>query len=140
MQILKILGYVVQGIAVLGGLGGITSLLLTRTQKRRLLSESSKTDAEADSILADAQTKRSDRELRLVSAYERWGDSLQERLEEAEEKIALLTEYIEVLVQALRTAGAPVPPVPRKMVEEAHARMDPDTSPKRIIRPSGRNS
>ncbi len=107
-------------LAGLGGVGGVTALLLVRTQKRKLLADSGKTDAEADSIMADAQTKRVDREARVLDMYDRGMQSMQERLDDAEEKIDRLTTYIEILVQALRAGGQPVPPMPPKMAADAH--------------------
>jgi hypothetical protein len=107
---------------VVGGLGGLTALFMVRTQKRKLTAESGKTDAEADSILADASAKKTDREGRILDMSEKLLAQMQDRLEDAEAKIDRLTEYIEVLVQALRTGGQPVPPMPRQMRQEAHDR------------------
>lgn len=104
-----------------GGVGGLTALFLVRAQKRKVVSESGKTDAEADSILADASAKKTDRESRILDMSEKLLVQMQDRLEDAEIRIDRLTEYIEVLVQALRTGGQPVPNMPQRMAEEAHA-------------------
>ena len=107
-------------LVALGGLGGVAGFLMVRAQKRKVISESTKTDAEADSILADASGKRTDREGRILDMYERGMNSMQERLDDAEAKIDRLTNYVEVLVGALRAAGQPVPPMPRQMTDSAH--------------------
>jgi ABC-type Fe3+-hydroxamate transport system substrate-binding protein len=59
---------------------------------------------------------------RILDMSEKLLAQMQDRLEDAEAKIDRLTEYIEVLVQALRTGGQPVPPMPRQMRQEAHDR------------------
>ena len=113
-------GLFIAVLGALGGLGGIGALFMVRTQKRKLLADTGKTVAEADSIVADATSKRTDREARILDMYERGMANMQERLDDAEAKIDRLTEYVEVLVVALRAAGQPVPPMPQRMSAEAH--------------------
>lgn len=103
-----------------GGVGGVTALFMVRAQKRKVVSETGKTDAEADSVLADASLKKTMRETAILDMYERGMANMQERLDEAEERIDRLTEYVEVLVTALRSAGSSVPPMPHRMVYDAH--------------------
>lgn len=106
-------------LVALGGLGGIGAFFMVRVQKRKIIAESGKTDAQADSIMADAQAKRTDSLGRVVEMYDRGLSSMQERLDEAEAKIDKLTEYVEILVRALRAAGQPIPSMPRLMAQEA---------------------
>lgn len=108
-------------VMTVGGIGGIAALFMVRAQKRKLVADTGKTDAEADLVLADASMKKVSREARILDMSESVMRSMRERLGEAEAKIDRLTSYVEVLVQALRTAGAPVPPMPRQMSEDAHA-------------------
>lgn len=121
VEIATVLDWGIKLLLALGGVGGITALFMVRAQKKKIVAESGKTDAEADNITADAGLKRTDREGRILDMSERVLVSMQERLDDAEGKIDRLTEYVEVLVQALRTAGAAVPPMPHKMTEDAHA-------------------
>jgi hypothetical protein len=96
----------------LGSIGGIGAFFMVRAQKRKILAESSRTDAEAESIVADAQAKRTQRELNLLAAYERGVDDLTEKLDRANDKIDRLTQYVEMLVTVIRDAGMSVPPMP----------------------------
>lgn len=103
-----------------GGVGGICALFMVRAQKRKLVADTGKTDAEADLITQQAQAKKTDREGRILDMSERVLKSMQEQLDNAEDKIDRLTEYVEILVHALRDAGQPVPPMPAKMADDAH--------------------
>lgn len=104
-----------------GGIGGIAALFMVSTQKRKLVADTGKTDAEADLITQEAQAKKTDREGRILDMSDRLLTQMQERLEGAEDKVDRLTEYVEILVQALRKAGQPVPPMPANMADDAHA-------------------
>lgn len=117
---MTILDWVFKGLLALGGIGGIGALFMVRAQKQKVVSESGKTDAEADSILVDASLKKTSREALILDMYERGMANMQERLDDAEERIDRLTEYVEVLVVALRRAGQAVPPMPHRMSDDAH--------------------
>lgn len=119
-QPIQIIDWAIRFLLTLGGAGGLTALFMVRTQKKKIVSESGKTDSEADSIAADASLKKTTREAAILDMYERVMSNMQERLDEAEERMDRLTEYVEVLVQSLRAAGQPVPPMPRRMSEDAH--------------------
>ncbi|MDB5733284.1 MAG: hypothetical protein JWQ03_3179 [Variovorax sp.] len=108
----KIIDYAIKAFMAIGGIGGITAFFLVKVQKRKTLAESTRTDAEADSIVADAQNKRTDRESRILDMYEKSAAYMQEQLEDANNKIDRLTVYVEILVQAMRDSGTKVPPMP----------------------------
>lgn len=120
-ELAQVIDWGIKILLALGGLGGIGALFMVRAQKRKVVAESGKTDAEADSIMADVSVKKVDREGRVLDMQERLMNNLQERLDDAEAKIDRLTEYVEVLVGALRDAGQPVPSMPPRMSQEAHA-------------------
>lgn len=103
----------VQVVVAVGGLAGIVALLLVGAQKRKLVSESGKTDAEADTVLADAYSRRAATQVSLIGPYERVVERMQAELDEALEKIDRLTDYVEVVVAIAREAGLHVPPMPR---------------------------
>lgn len=105
----------------LGGLSGVTAFFMVRAQKRKLAADTGKTEAEADSVMADASSKRTSREAMVLDMYEKGMSNLQERLDDAEGKLDRLTAYVEVLVQELRSNGVAVPPMPRKMSDDAQA-------------------
>jgi hypothetical protein len=119
-----ILTVLVQVVVGLGGLAGIVSLLTVRAQKRKLISESGKTDAEADAAFSEAYHRRASTQVSLVGPYERVMDRMQEELDEANERIDRLTTYVETLVDIVRGAGLAVPPMPRP----------PDPPPRRPAR------
>jgi hypothetical protein len=100
------------------------SLLTVRAQKRKLISESGKTDAEADAAFSEAYHRRASTQVSLVGPYERVMDRMQEELDEANERIDRLTTYVETLVDIVRGAGLAVPPMPRP----------PDPPPRRPAR------
>lgn len=120
MEPTQVIDWGIKALLALGGLAGIGSLFLVRAQKNKVVAESGKTDAEADSVLADASLKKTNREARILDMYERGMASMQERINESEERMDRLTEYVEVLVSALREAGQPVPPMPPRMKDDAH--------------------
>ena len=109
-----------------GGIGGITALFMVRAQKRKLLADTGKTEAEADSVTADASSKRTNRESRILEMQQELNEGIAARLARAEEKADRLTEYVETLVAALREAGVAVPPMPKKMTDDVvhHPRQD----------------
>lgn len=99
---------VIQALVALGA-AGLVSLLTVRAQKRKLMAESGKTDAEADALLAEADQRRVTTQVELVAPYERIMDRMQEELNEANERVDYLESYIETLVEAMRAAGITVP-------------------------------
>jgi chaperonin cofactor prefoldin len=115
-----ILDWAFKALVGIGGLGGLLALILVRQQKRKLVADTGKTVAEADLITEEAQTRKTTREALVLDMYERGMANMQERLDDAEDKLARLTEYVEILVQALRETGAAVPAMPKKMAEDAH--------------------
>jgi len=108
----------------LGGVGGVTAFFMVRAQKRKLLADTGKTDAEADSLLADAQTKRTAREVSLLEPYERIQNRMGRELNEAYQEIDRLKEWVMRLTDAMKAAGIPVPDEPPKV-----QRQHPDTNP-----------
>ena len=101
-------------LAVLGGLGGLGALLMVGVQKRKILSETGKTNAEADSVAAEAQAKRTAREVSLIEPYERVQTRMVKEMEDLYAEVDRLTTYVETLVTILRNAGLQVPPMPPK--------------------------
>jgi hypothetical protein len=114
MDATQVFDYVVKGLLAIGGLAGMAGLLSVRAQKRKLLSESGRTDAEADSVLADAQSKRTAREISMIEPYERIQARMQGELDDVYAEIDRLKDYIETLVEVIRKAGVPVPDMPPK--------------------------
>ncbi|SDN79397.1 hypothetical protein [Geodermatophilus sp. DSM 45219] len=117
----------------LGGIGGIGALFMVRQQKRKMAADAGRTEAEADSIMADVGSKATDRADRVLSMQERVMRGMQERLDEAEARMDQLTSYVEILVQALRTANVAVPPMPRKMAEDARSGNHTPTNPEMVV-------
>lgn len=115
----QVIDWGIKLLLALGGVGGITALLMWPRQRNKLIADTGKTGAEADLLTADAATKRTSREQAILDMYDRMAKAMETRLLDAEAKIDSLTGYVEVLVQALRGAGAAVPPMPRRMAEEA---------------------
>lgn len=111
-------------LAGLGAVGGGGAFFMVRAQKRKLLADTGKTDAEADGLLADAQAKRTQREVSLLEPYERIQNRMGHELDEAYQEIDRLKEYLGRMVDALKAAGIPVPDEPPK-VQRRH----PDTNP-----------
>lgn len=99
---------------VLGGSAGVTALFMVGAQKRKLVAESGKTDAEADSMLADAQSKRTAREISMIGPYERIQARMQAELNDVYAELDRLKEWAEQMATALRGAGVPIPPMPPK--------------------------
>lgn len=115
-----IIDWVLKIFLAIGGITGLLSLFLVREQKRKLLSDTGKTDAEADSIVADAKIKHTDRESRVLDMYEKVLKTTTDRLDDANKRLDELTMYVNVLVLALRNAGQPVPPMPKTMADRAY--------------------
>lgn len=137
--------YGLRGVIAIGGLAGVAALLTVVQQRRTLASNAGKTDAEAGLILADVASrpddKHTERADRLLTMQERFMEkamaNMQDRLDDAEAKLDQLTTYVEVLVQALRGHGHPVPAMPRKMADEARAGTHPPSDPAmRVVRPT----
>ena len=125
MDVHVALDYLVKAILTAGGVGGITALFMVRSQKRKLVAESGKTDAEADSVLADAQAKRTAREISMIEPYERIQKRMQGELDDVYAEIDRLKEYIETLVTVVRRAGVPVPDMPPKKPRHSPATTPP---------------
>lgn len=105
---------VVQILVGLGGLAGISSLFLVRAQKRKLVADSGKTDAEADTAFSEAYNRRAATQVSLIDPYERVMGRMQEELDEANDRVDYLEAYITLLVDAMREAGITIPPRPPK--------------------------
>lgn len=104
--------YVVQILLAIGGAAGLLSLFTVRQQKRKLLSESGKTDAEADTVLADAYSRRAATQVTLLEPYERVMERQQREIEEQADEIRWLKACVEALTHALREQGIDVPHMP----------------------------
>lgn len=101
-------------LVAVGGLAGLSALFMVRAQKRKLIAESGKTDAEADSVFADAQFKRTAREISMIEPYERIQARMQRELIDVYAELDRLREWAELMAEALRGAGVTVPPMPAK--------------------------
>lgn len=115
-----VLDTLVKVVVAFGGLAGLGSFFMVRQQKRKIVAESDKTEAEADSVLADAQQKRTAREISLIEPYERMHRRMAEELVDLYAEVDRLKAYTEMLAQMLRNAGLPVPPMPPKLVAPAN--------------------
>lgn len=102
----------IQLLVAAGGIAGISSLFMVRAQKRKLLAESGRTNAEADAQFSEAYHRRASTQVSLVEPYERVMDRMQGELDEANERVDYLESYIETLVEAMRAAGITVPKRP----------------------------
>ena len=105
---------VVQIIVAIGGSAGVVSLLMVSSQKKKLVSESGKTNAEADAAFSEAYHRRASTQVTLLEPYERIQARMQSEIDEFVDKVDRLEEYIEVLIEAMRSAGLSVPPKPPK--------------------------
>lgn len=125
MTAAEVVTLAIQLLAGLGGVVGITSLFMVRAQKRKLVAESGKTDAEADAQFSEAYHRRASTQVSLVEPYERVMDRMQDELNEANERVDYLESYIETLVEAMRAAGIAVPrrpPRPQAHTEDTRNR------------------
>lgn len=111
---------VVKILVAIGGLSGLGAFFMVRQQKRRIVADTDKTEAEADSVLADAQQKRTAREISLIEPYERMHKRMAEELVDLYAEVDRLKAYTEMLAQMLRNAGLPIPPMPPKLVAQAN--------------------
>lgn len=143
--------YGLRGVLAIGGLAGVAALLTVVQQRRTVASNAGKTDAEANLILTDvankpvdSHTERADRLLTMQERFmEKAMQNMQKRLDDTEAQLGdalgrldQLTTYVEVLVQALRGHGHPVPAMPRKMADEARTGSHPPSDPAmRVVRP-----
>jgi hypothetical protein len=103
---------VVQIIVAIGGSAGIVSLLMVSSQKKKIVAESGKTDAEADAAFSEAYHRRASTQVTLLEPYERIQARMQAEIDEYADKVDRLEEYVELLIEVLRNAGLPVPPKP----------------------------
>ena len=117
MNISDAVALLVQVIVAIGGLAGLTSVLLVSSQKRKLVAESGKTNAEADVAFSEAYRQRATTQVTLIEPYERIQARMQSEIDEQAEKIDRLEIYIEVLVDLLRQQGVSVPPKPPRRRE-----------------------
>lgn len=108
------LTFVVQIIVALGSLSGVGALFMVAAQKRKLIAESGKTNAEADAAFSEAYHRRASTQISLIEPYERMTFRLQNELDKANSRIDRLTEYVEVLVDIMRENDITVPPMPRE--------------------------
>lgn len=107
-------------LVAVGGLAGASALFMVRAQKRKLIAESGKTDAEADSVVADAQSKRTAREISMIEPYERIQARMQRELIDVYAELDRLKAWAELMAEALRGAGVAVPPMPAKRQPSDH--------------------
>lgn len=118
---------VIQLLVGLGGIAGISSLFMVRAQKRKIVAESGKTDAEADTAFSEAYHRRASTQVSLVEPYERVMDRMQDELDESLARVDYLEMYIETLVDAMRAAGIAVPrrpPRPQAHTSDARSRRE----------------
>lgn len=120
---------VVQILVALGGLSGVGALLMVTAQKRKLVAESGKTNAEADAAFSEAYHRRASTQISLIEPYEKMNYRLQIELDKANARIDRLTEYVEVLVREMRANGIAVPPMPKKESDEQPERVAPQPTP-----------
>lgn len=112
---------VIKVVVALGGIGGVTAFFMVRAQRNKLIADTGKTEAEAESLSADAYLKQQQSELNMVAVYRQGVQDLQRDLAKAEakideqgQKIDALTEYIETLIHMIReNTSLPVPPRPQ---------------------------
>lgn len=114
MKVEAVLDVIVKVLVALGGLTGVGAFFMVRSQKRKLVADTDKTEAEADSVVADAQQKRTAREISLIEPYERMHVRMAAELDDLYAEVDRLKEYIQTLAQVIRGAGVEVPPMPRK--------------------------
>lgn len=108
------LDVIVKILVGIGGLGGMTAFLMVRAQKRKLVADTGKTDAEADSVMADAQSKRTAREISMIEPYERIQARMSLEIEELYDKVDRLQKWAEMMAHSLRAHDIPVPDMPPK--------------------------
>lgn len=104
----------VQILVAAGGLSGVGALLLVAAQKRKLVAESGKTNAEADTAFSEAYHRRASTQISLIEPYEKMTARLQTELDKANERIDRLEKYVNTLVGIVRESGMTVPPMPPK--------------------------
>lgn len=93
--------------------GCLLGLLMLRAQKRKLLSEAGKTDAEASGLLSGADAQYISSRIMLLEPYEKVMNRLQRELNEANDRIDALENYVEVLIASMRAQGMQIPVRPR---------------------------
>lgn len=116
----------VLGVAASGGLLGF---FLLRQQKRKLLADAGKTDTEADVLFSDAYSRLASAKILLLEPYEKVMTRMQQELDEANQRIDILEQYVGVLIETMRDAGIQIPIRPRPVVP-----------PPPIVPPAGRRN
>lgn len=104
----------VQILVALGGVSGIGALLMVTAQKRKILADSGKTNAEADKEFSEAYHRRASTQINLIDPLEKMNARLEKELDKANARIDRLTEYVEVLAEKLRENHIPVPAMPNR--------------------------
>ncbi len=107
-------GYAVTILVSLGA-AGLVSLLTIKAQKRKLLSESGKTDAEAAVSLAEAYRSNAATQITLLEPYQSVMKRQQEEIDEQAAEIKQLRRYIQTLTNSLRHQGVEVPEMPDRV-------------------------
>ena len=115
MDPVSVIDWGLRALLALGGIGGLVALLTVRAQKRKIVADTGKTDAEADSVLADAQAKRTAREISMIEPYERIQARMSRELRDAYAEIDRLKAWCGLMAQAMREAGIKVPDEPPKI-------------------------
>lgn len=105
----------IQVLVALGGVAGVASLFMVSAQKRKLLSDTGKTDAEAADVMAQTYERRA---ISLMDPYERIQERMEQELDEAFADIDALRDYVKELVALLADAGIEVPRMRRPSVEQ----------------------
>lgn len=108
------IGKTIAQLLIGAGVSAVIALFLVSAQKKKLLSESGKTDAEADLVLTDAFTRRAAAETSLLEPYERIQARMQREIDNLGSEVERLRNYIDTLCQVIRDQGVAVPPMPPK--------------------------
>lgn len=109
------LDVIIKVILAAGGLAGLGALFMVNAQKNKLVADTGKTHAEADNVVAEAQQRRTAREISLIEPYERMHDRMQRELSEAYQEIDRLKLWVRSLMDACRAAGIEVPDEPPRI-------------------------
>lgn len=114
MDAMLIMEWTVKVVIAIGGLGGIAALFMVTTQKRKLMADTGKTDAEANAVLETAQSTRTAREISMIEPYERIQARMQHEMDDLYAEIDRLKAWAESLAGVLEANGLTVPPMPPK--------------------------
>lgn len=85
---------------------------MVRAQKRKLLADTGKTTAEADSVVADAQSKRQQTEVSLIEPMRIIQNRMTEEMKDLYARVDRLQAWAESMVEVLRKNNLPVPEMP----------------------------